>query len=162
MAQLELRRKEHTMKNNSIIKKLVGFVTAIALVVMPVSAMAAEIPTDEMAVQEAVAESVSSYIEVVDRDISIYIPSIGDTLYAHLYMIYEYEEGSWCYIYEEPKPLLSEACTNTGNVENVTTVGEINGVNADFELNVSSSTAVDAITVRVNIDIYGEVSWYLI
>ena len=144
------------MKVKIIIKRIVSLLALVVVMFMPVSAVAAEVEVSE-------ETSISSgYTDWIDQDISVYVPTINDTVHAHLRLLYSYGEGSWVYIADNPIPTLSGIYTETGYSEyDLITSSSSNGT-VDFPLVLSSSTGVARVTLRVTIDIYGDINWFIL
>ena len=144
------------MKLQIIIKRVVSLVVAIFVMFMPMSVMAAEVEVSE-------ETSISSgYTDWIDQDISVYVPTIDDTVHAHLKLLYSYGEGSWVYIADDPVPKLSGIYTETGHSEYDTITSSPSYGTVDFPLTLSSSTSVDRVILRVTIDIYGDINWFIL
>lgn len=144
------------MKVKIIIKRIVSLLAVVCVMFMPMSVMAAEVELSE-------ETSISSgYTDWIDQDISAYVSSIDDTVHAHLKLLYSYSDGSWVYIADNPVPILSGIYTETGYSEydSVTSIPSYGTV--DFPLVLSSSTGVDRVTLRVTIDIYGDINWFIL
>lgn len=145
------------MKKINLLKKIVGFTSAILVALTPVTAMAAEVSDIDAGVEKS---QMRSYTDWIDDDISIYIPEVGDTLHAHLKLLYSYSEGSWVYIADDPVPTLSNICMDNGSVKTDYVTAQSSYGSVKFDIYIGSDEYVKRVTLHVSIDNYGDIDYY--
>lgn len=146
------------MKKINLLKKIVGFTSAILVALTPVTAMAAEVSDVDAGAEKS---QMRSYTDWIDDDISIYIPEVGDTLHAHLKLLYSYSEGSWVYIEDDPVPTLSNIRMENGSVKTDYITAQSSYGSVEFDITIASNGHVKDITLHVSIDNYGEIDYYI-
>lgn len=140
------------------LKKVVTLLMVLSMMT-PIQVMA-DTNTQEQAVTKTAR---AEYIETYDQDISLYVSQIDDTMYAHLYFMYSYEEDSWSYILQlsSQEPKLSNIRTGTGHARPVEVQGNVNNNVVNFNVLLSSSSGVAWVTVRAVVDNFGDVSVFI-
>lgn len=147
------------MKKCNLIKRVLSLATVLIVAFTPMSIMAADVTEIEVEKEERLS---ARYTDWIDQDISVYVPDIDDTVHGHLRLLYSYSEGSWVYIEDEPIPTFSNIYTETGFSENDSVSAYSSYGVVDFDLTLSSNTAVKNVVLRVVIDIYGDVDWFIV
>ena len=143
------------MGKHSLLKKLVSFATALMVILMPVSAMAAEGNQESAIVENEASVMPRSYVETIDRDISIYIPEKNDTFSCHIKAVYEYSDGNWVTFRGTPRITNEHTSTGTATLDDepkITSAGV-----AVFSGIASTHGEAIYITFKLVVDIYGDV-----
>ena len=82
--------------------------------------------------------------------------------YAHMYIMYSYEEGSWSYVVSDIQPELSGIRTGTGYAKPTEVQGKIKNNVVDFTVWLSSDYGLSMVTVRAVVDNYGGVTVFIL
>ena len=140
----------------NLLNKVMGVITAVTLMVVPMTTVKANDTVDNYDIEYT--SLARSYSDWYDEDITLYVSEIDDYFHGHLSFVYSYDEGSSSWYNRTPS--LSDAYTDTGYA-NVSGPWISGGV-ADFDVTVSSDSGVANITIRVDVDIYGEISIFIL
>lgn len=147
------------MKKEKLMKKALTLLMVLCMMIPMSIPVMAETNSLE---QEEINVTRRDYRETYDEDISLYVPQIKDTMYAHMYIMYSYEEGSWSYAVSDIQPELSGIRTGTGYAKPTEVQGKIKNNVVDFTVWLSSDYGLTMVTVRAVVDNYGDVTVFIL